>query len=104
MPKSLILTPPPPKRPTKKIVSSSRSEVLHDDLSTFLENDSVPSFETLNAELPHRKFEFELASFKFAIELFVQSKPFCKISGTPKFSLKVKKVVTYNTYHMGVKC
>ena len=29
-PKCLIPTPPPPTRPTKKAVSSSRSEVLHD--------------------------------------------------------------------------
>ena len=92
MPKSLILTPPPPKRPTKKTVSSSRSEVLHDDLlSAFLKNDSVPSFETPRAELPHRKFEFELASFKFDSESAVQFKQFCENCGILKFSFKVKQ-------------
>ena len=57
IPKSLISTPPPPKRPTKKVASSSRSEVLHDELSTFLKNDSIPLFETLCTELPQHKFE-----------------------------------------------
>ena len=52
IPKSLILTTPTPKRPTKKAASSSRSEVLHGELSTFFINDSIPSFETLCAELP----------------------------------------------------
>ena len=56
------------------------------------------------AELPHRKFEFELASSKFESELVVQSKQFCRISGILKFSLKVKQDFTYNAYHMGVKC
>ena len=104
IPKSLIPTPPPPKRPTKKAASSSRSEALYDDLSLFLKNDSIPSFETLSAELPHRKFEFELASFKFDSELVIQSKQFCENSDIPKFSLKVKQDFTYGAYHMGVKC
>ena len=56
------------------------------------------------AESPHRKFEFELASSKFESELIVQSKQFCRNSGIPKFSLKVKQDFTYNAYHMGVKC
>ena len=50
IPKSLIQIPPPPKRP----------EVLHNELPTFLKNHSIPSFETLFAELPQRKFEFGL--------------------------------------------
>ena len=102
--KSLIPTPPPQMRPTKKAASSSRSDLLHDELSTFLKNDSIPSFETLCAELPHRKFEFQLASFKFDSELVVQSKQFCENSGISKFSLKVKQDFTYNAYHMRVKC
>ena len=65
IPKSLIPTPPPPKRPTKKGASSSRSEAAHNELSKFLKNDGIPSFETLCAELPHLKFEFKLALFKF---------------------------------------
>ena len=104
IPKSLIPSPPPPKRPTKKAANSSRSELLHDESSTFLNNDTIPSFETLCAELPHRKFEFELASFKFDSELVVQSKQFCENSGIPKLSLKVKQDFTYNAYHIGVKC
>ena len=83
--KSLIPIPFPPKRPTKKASSSSRSEVLHDDLSTFLKNHSIPSFETLCAELLHRKFELELASFKFESELVVELKQFCENSGIPEF-------------------
>ena len=71
VPKSLIPTPSPPKWPNKKATSSSRSEALHDELSTFLRNDSIPSLETLCAKLPHRKFEFELASLKFDIEVTV---------------------------------
>ena len=39
-------------------------------------NDSVPSFETLCAELPYRKFEFELISYQFNSELVVQPKQF----------------------------
>ena len=42
----------------------------------------MTSFETLCAELPHCKFEFELASFKFDSELVVQ---LCENSGIPKF-------------------
>ena len=55
------------------------------------------------AELPYRKFEFELASFKFDSELVIQSKQFCENSDIPKFSLKVKQDFTYSAYHMGVK-
>ena len=65
IPKSLIPTPPPPKRPTKKGASSSSSEALHNELSKFLKNDGIPSFETLCGELPHLKFESDLALFKF---------------------------------------
>ena len=59
-------------------------------MSTFLKNDSIPSFETLCAELPHRKFEFELTLLKFDNKLVVESKQFCGNSGISKFSLKVK--------------
>ena len=89
---------------SKKAASSSRSEASYDELSIFLKNDSIPSFETLCAELPYRKFEFELASFKFDSELVIQPKQFCESSGIPKFSLKVKQNFTDSAYHMGVKC
>ena len=72
-------------------------------MSTFLKNDSIPSFETLCAELPHRKFEFVLASVKLDSELVVQSKQFCENSCIPKFSLKLKQDFTYNACHMGIK-
>ena len=62
-----------------------------DELSKFLKNDTIASFETICAELPHRKFEFELASFKFDSESAVQSKQFCENSGILKFSFKVKQ-------------
>ena len=104
IPKSLIATPPPPKGPTKKVASSLRSEASYDEWSIFLKNDGTPSFETLCAELPYRKFQFELASFKFDSELVIQSKQFCENSGIPKFSLKVKQDFTYSAYHMGVEC
>ena len=58
IPKSLIQTLPAPKQPTKKATKTSRSEVLHDELSIFLKNDSISSFETLCAGLPYREFEF----------------------------------------------
>ena len=70
-------------------------------MSIFFKDDSIPSVETLCAELPHCKFEFELVSFKFDNELTVQSKRFSTIS---KFSLKVKQHFTYNAYHMAVTC
>ena len=73
-------------------------------MSTFLTNDSVPTFGTSCAELSHLKFEFELASFNFDSELVVHSKQFCENSGIPKFPLKLKEDFTYNAYHMGVKC
>ena len=73
-------------------------------MTTFLKNDSVPSFETLCAELPRCKFQFELASLKFDSKLVVQSKQFSENSGIPKFSVKVKQDFTFNAYHMGVKC
>ena len=103
IPKSLIPTPPPPKRPTKKATSSSRSEGSYDESSIFLKNDGTPSFETLCAGLTYRKFGFELASFKFDSELVIQSKQFCENPGIPKFSLKVKQDFTYSAYHMRVK-
>ena len=71
IPKSLIPAPPTPKPPTKKAASSSRSEVSQDELSTFLKNDSIPSFETVCAELPNPTFEFELTSLKFDGEFVV---------------------------------
>ena len=74
-PKSLIPTPPLAKWTNRKAASSSRCEVLHDELSTF----------------------------KFDSELVVQSKQFCENSGIPKFSLKVKQDFTYNAYHTEVK-
>ena len=73
-------------------------------MSIFFKNDSVPSCETLCAELPHCKFEFELVSFKFDSELTVQSKRFSENSNISKFSLKVKQHFTYNAYHMAVTC
>ena len=104
IPKSLIPTPPSPKQPIKKAESSSRSEALHNELSIFLKNGVISSFETLCVELPHRQFEFELASFKFDSKLLVQSKQFGENSGIPKFSLKEKQDFTYNACYMGVKC
>ena len=53
-------------------------------------HDVIPSFETICAELPLRKFGFELASFKFDSESAVQSKQFCENSGILKFSFKVR--------------
>ena len=73
-------------------------------MSIFFKNDSVPSCETLCAELTHCKFEFELVSFKFDSELTVQSKQFSENSNISKFSLKVKQHFTYNAYHMAVTC
>ena len=52
------------------------------------------SFQRLQVELPRRKFEFELASFKFDSELVVQSRQLCKNSDIPKFFLKVKQDFT----------
>ena len=65
------------------------------ELSTFLKNDSMPSFETLCAALLHRRFEFQLASFKLDSELPLQSKQICENSGILKLSLKEKEDVKY---------
>lgn len=103
LPKSLLPTPLPPKRSTKKAGSSSRS-CIDDELSTFLKNDNIPTFETLCTEFPNRKFEYETTSFTFGGDLIVQSKAFCENSGIPKYTFKVKQDFTYISYHMGVRC
>ena len=62
IPKSLIPTPAPSKRPTTKATSSARSQ-KDDELSTFLLHDTISSFDTFCTNLLQHKFELEVTSF-----------------------------------------
>ena len=104
IPKSLIPTPAPPKRPTIKATSSSRS-AKEDELSTFLMHDTISSFETFCSNLSQHKFELEVTPILFGDYVIIQSKELCADNSCiPKYVLKIKQDFNYDAFHMGINC
>ena len=75
IPKSLIPTPPPPKRKTVTSESSVRS-VKKDELSTFLKQDKIDNFENLCQSISTGKLGDDVLYYVFGDKLFIQLKEF----------------------------
>ena len=103
---SKLPTPPPPKRTTKRALTSERS-ILEDQLAEFLESDKIPSFASLCEKIREKKNEFQVACpvtmYSIGHEtMIVQSEELR--GGTPLFLLKIHHDLSFNAYHCGVNC
>ena len=105
---SLIPTTPAPSRPTSKACSASRN-ILEDQMIEFLEKDKIKSFDDLSERMVQKKdIEFNninIVSYQIGSEtLIIQSFEFAEKSGIPLFMLKVKNNLSFEAYHIGIKC
>ena len=101
---SQLPTPPPPKRPTKRALTSERS-ILEDQLPEFLEADKIPSFALLCDKMGEKRKDFSCPVTTYSIgyeTLIVQSEELR--GGTPLFLLKMHHDLSFSAYHCGVKC
>lgn len=97
---SQIPAPPPMARPTHRTTFEVRTR-LEDELSKFIDADSL-TFEELTAKASSHEFCAPVVSFMSDNLLWIQSTEF--ISGTPSFLLKIYKDLTFEAFHMGIRC
>lgn len=101
VPPSAVPTPPPKPRPTKLSSSSTRS-IKPDELPEFTVADKL-SYESLCNEIHEHVFvNASVVTYQIDNTLWIQSSEF--ISGVPKYSIKVFRDLTYESYHTGVQC
>ena len=84
---SLIPTPPPKPRTTKRTLSSSRN-ILPDEMNDFLEKDKIMSFEDLCSKIFTNGLEFfvPIVAFRSGNVIFLQSSDMVnEFSGVPGF-------------------
>ena len=101
VPSSAIPTPPPKPRPTKLSSATTRS-IKPDELPTFSVADKL-SYEKLSSEIHCHEFvSTKVVSYQIDNTLWIQSSEF--ISGVPKYSIKIFRDLTYESFHTGVLC
>ena len=102
--KSLIPTPTPPPRTTKRARTEVRS-LQPDELSEWLEREKIKDFSTMKSEIKSKDFNCPLLIFShLANEIIMQSVDFVEGTGVPKFLIKILSNQSFETYHCGVKC
>lgn len=102
---SQIPTPRAPPRSTNKALPSLRNTVP-DELEEFLKADKISSFEDLCYKIMSKtiSFPFSIISNINANCLHLQSADTLENLGVPKFILKIKNDLSFDSYHCGVKC
>ena len=103
IPKSLLPTPPPPKRRTLKAESSVRS-VKEDELLKFTELDRIDSFENFCELISQERIGDGVIYYTSGNSCYIQSKELENKSGITKFCLQVLNNLSYEAYHAGVRC
>ena len=101
--KSLIPTPPPPPRPTKRTSSGIRS-IQPDEMAEWLEREKIKDFDSMKGEIKLKDFNCPLLIFShLPNEIIVQSVDFVEGTGVPKFLFKIMENQSFDTYHYGAK-
>ena len=82
---------------------------MEDEMIEFLEKDKIKSFDDLSETMLQKKdIEFnniDIESYLIGSEiLIIQSSEFAEKSGIPRFMLKVKNNLSFEAYHIGIKC
>ena len=101
LPSSVIPTPPPKARPTKKTSAPIRS-IKDDELSQFLKTSKIEDFETLCANANHHGFPSAVVCYKVNNHLFIQSVD-CFAESIPAFLIKIHVTMKFECYHAGVQ-
>ena len=102
--KSLIPTPPPPSRTTKRTSTDVRS-LQPDEMSKWKEIDRIGDFISMKSQFKFKEFNCPLLIFTHLTnEIIVQSVDFVEGTGVPKFLIKIQEDHSFETYHYGVRC
>ena len=101
LPSSVIPTPPPKARPTKKTSASIRS-IKDDELSQFLKTSKIEDFETLCANASHHGFPSAVVCYKVNNQLSTQSVD-CFAESIPAFLIKIHVTMKFERYHASVQ-
>ena len=106
VPKSMLPTPSPAPRGTKR--SSAGTRNFHpDELSSWLDMDNIPDLERMKAEIPNKAKELGTPLFVHAHlpdQIIVQSIDFAEGTGVPRFLLKISSDQSFQAFHFGVRC
>ena len=104
--KSIIPTPPPPPRCTKRTSAEIRS-TQPDQMSQYLDMDKINNFEGMKNDIHSKTKDFNTPLLIYAHlenEIIIQSVDFVEGTGVPMFMFKIQKDLTFQAFHYGVRC
>jgi len=102
---SQIPTLPPPPRPTSRTSASSRN-VIPDEMDEFQKFDKIKDFSDLCQRITSSNISFShYALIKFSNNDFLQLQSVEMVynSGIPKYILKIKNDLSFESFHCGIK-
>ena len=106
VPKSVLPTPAPPPRGTKRTSAESRN-THPDQLPEWVKQDAIESFDQLKSCLGNKLKEFGCPGHAFShlpSEIIIQSIDFAEGTGIPRFMVKISPDFTFSCFHFGVRC
>jgi len=99
---SLVPTPPPFPRQTKRTHAEERN-ILPDEIKIFNEKDKITSFLSLKQNIKLQKFTVDAMINICENDIFIQSKEFLPNTCVNIYMLSIKNSFKYEAYHCGVK-
>ena len=106
VPKSMLPTPVPPQRGTKRSSAEARN-TQPDQLPEFEKQDRIGDFQDLKSQIGTRVKEFAIPAFvysHFPSEILLQSIDFADGTGIPRFMVRINSDQTFQSFHYGVRC
>ena len=98
---SMIPTPPPKPRTTKKAHASNRN-ILPDELASFVESDKLDFPQLQALSINQDRFKGIVMSYIIEDVVHLQSELFS--GGVPMFLIKIHENLRFETFHFGIKC
>ena len=101
LPSSLLPSPAPKPRTTKKVFASVRT-IQNDELAQFLEKDKIKNFDNLVSNIDNHDFVSAVIRYNSNNQLFIQSADI--FTGCiPVFLIKIFENLKFECYHAGIR-
>lgn len=106
VPKSMLPTPTPPPRATKRSSTEARN-TQPDQFPQFMKRDTIGNFHDLKSQVGTKVKECAIPAFVFShlpSEVLIQSIDFADGTGIPRFMVRINSDMTFQAFHHGVRC